>query len=85
MKCQEKANSGDVVNIRGGKYKGFSIADSDNTYNYIHKFTKSGITYQAYNQEKIVFDFEFKDTYKKSNGKSTKRVTSFQFGKILKI
>jgi len=77
MKCQEKANSGDVVNIRGGTYKGFSIADSDTTYNYIHKFTKSGITYQAYNQEKVVFDFEFKNTYKKSNGKATKRVTAF--------
>ena len=77
MKCQEKANSGDTVNIRGGTYKGFSIAASDNTYNYIHKFTKSGITYQAYNQEKVVFDFEFKDSYKYSNGKASKRVSAF--------
>ena len=37
MKCQEKANAGDIVNIRGGTYKGFSIAASDSTYNYIHK------------------------------------------------
>ena len=34
---------------------------------YINKFTKSDIIYQAYNPEKVVFDFEFKDTYKKSN------------------
>ena len=45
MKCQEKANSGDTVNIRGGTYKGFNIAASDTIYNYIHKFSKSGITY----------------------------------------
>jgi len=60
MKCQEIANSGDVVYIRGGTYKDFSIAASDANYNYIHKFTKSGITYQAYNQEKVVFDFHLK-------------------------
>ena len=77
MKCQEKANAGDIVNIRGGTYKGFTIADSDATYNYIHKFTKSGITYQAYNQEKVVFDFEFKDSYKYYNGKPLRRVTAF--------
>ena len=41
MKCQEKANSGDTVNT----YKGFNIAASDTIYNYIHKFSKSGITY----------------------------------------
>ena len=29
MKCQEKANYGDVVNIRGGTYNDFSIAASD--------------------------------------------------------
>ena len=77
MKCQEKASAGDIVNIRGGTYKGFTIADSDATYNYIHKFTKSGITYQAYNQEKVVFDFEFKDSYKYYNGKPLRRVTAF--------
>ena len=55
MKCQEKANSGDVVNIRGGTYKGFSIAASDATYNYIHKFTKSGITFTS----KAFFKFFF--------------------------
>jgi hypothetical protein len=77
MKCQEKANAGDIVNIRGGTYKGFTIADTDATYNYIHKFTKSGITYQAYNQEKVVFDFEFKDSYKYYKGKPLRRVTAF--------
>ena len=77
MKCQEIANSGDVVYIRGGTYKDFSIAASDANYNYIHKFTKSGITYQAYNQEKVVFDFEFKESYKYYDGKPTRRVSAF--------
>ena len=47
MKCQQVANYGDTVMIRGGTYKNFAIADSDATYNYIFKFTKSGVTYQA--------------------------------------
>ena len=68
MKCQEKANYGDSVYIRGGTYKNFPIAYSDNIYNYIHKFDKSGITYQAYNNEKVIFDFEFAQKYKMKNG-----------------
>ena len=35
MKCQEVANSGDKVIIRGGTYTNFAISDSDNVYNYI--------------------------------------------------
>lgn len=77
MKCQEKANQGDTVYIRGGTYKNFEISSSDNIYNYIHKFTKNGITYQAYNSEKVVFDFEFLDKYKLKNGSPTQRVSAF--------
>ena len=84
MKCQEKANYGDTVNIRGGTYKGFNIAASDNIYNYIHKFSKSGITYQAYNGEKVVFDFEFAAKYKQKNGKATQRVSAFFVAKNTK-
>jgi hypothetical protein len=81
MKCQEKANEGDIVNIRGGTYKNFPIAAQDNIYNYIHKFTKNGITYQAYNKEKVVFDFEFASKYKLRNGKPTQRVNAFLIAK----
>ena len=84
MKCQQKANSGDTVFIRGGIYTGFSIASSDTTYNYIHRFTKSGITYQAYNREKVVFDFEFDPRYKMNNGIPTKRVSAFFVAKNVK-
>ena len=77
MKCQEKASSGDTVYIRGGTYTGFSITSSDTYYNYIHKFSKSGITYQGYNNEKVIFDFEFNSKYKLNNGKATKRVSAF--------
>ena len=52
-KCQEVANSGDKVIIRGGTYKDFQISGSDNTYNYIFQFKKSGITYQGYEDEKL--------------------------------
>ena len=37
--CQEMANEGDTVYIKGGKYTNFEIAEQTNTYNYIHKFT----------------------------------------------
>ena len=84
MKCQEKANSGDTVNIRGGTYKGFNIAASDSIYNYIHKFSKSGITYQGYNNEKVVFDFEFASKYKQKDGKATQRVSAFFVAKNTK-
>ena len=40
MKCQEKANSGDKVIIRGGTYKNFDISDSDTNYNYFLNFQK---------------------------------------------
>ena len=40
MKCQEVAESGDIVYIRGGTYTDFDIASSTNTYNYIFHFTK---------------------------------------------
>lgn len=44
-KAQSAASSGDTVYLRGGTYKNFKIAKSDNNYNYIHDLTKSGITY----------------------------------------
>ena len=84
MKCQEKANYGDSVYIRGGTYKNFPIAYSDNIYNYIHKFDKSGITYQAYNNEKVIFDFEFAQKYKMKNGIPTQRVNAFLIAKNTK-
>ena len=59
MKCQEVAESGDIVYIRGGTYTNIDIATTTNTYNYIFHFTKSGITYKAYNSENVIFDFEF--------------------------
>ena len=59
MKCQTEANSGDIVYIKGGTYTNFEIASSTSTYNYIFYFSKSGITYKAYNSEKVIFDFEF--------------------------
>ena len=49
MKFQEKSISGDTVYIRGGTYTRFSITSTDNYYNYIHKFSKSGITYLILN------------------------------------
>ena len=73
------------MNIRGGTYKSFNIAASDTIYNYIHKFSKSGITYQAYNGEKVVFDFEFASKYKQKDGKATQRVSAFFVAKIQKI
>lgn len=57
MKAQSVAASGDTVYIRGGTYKTFTIASSDTTYSYVHKFTKSGIKYIAYPGETPVFDF----------------------------
>ena len=53
MKCQDEAESGDIVYIRGGTYTNFNIAKTTDTYNYINDFTKSGITYKAYESEKI--------------------------------
>ena len=44
MKCQEVANPGDEVIIRGGTYTNFAISASDNVYIYIFKFSKSGVT-----------------------------------------
>ena len=77
MKCQEMANSGDTVYIIGGIYKNFSIAKSTSGYNYIHYFTKSGITYKAYNSEKVIFDFEFDSFYKKIEDIPKVRVSGF--------
>jgi len=76
-KCQESAEYGDIVYIRGGTYKNFEIAYSTSTYNYIHYFSKNGITYKAYNSESVIFDFEFDSKYKKRDNKITQRVTGF--------
>ena len=77
MKCQEKANAGDIVYIRGGTYKNFNIAKTKGEYNYIHYFNKNDITYKAYESEEVIFDFEFDSKYKLSNGNPTKRVAGF--------
>ena len=52
MRCQKVAKSGDIIYIRGGTYINFDIASSTSTYNYIHYFSKSGLTYKAYESEK---------------------------------
>lgn len=57
MKAQSAASPGDIVYIRGGVYDDFQIAKTDSNYNYVHDFTKSGITYEAYPGERPVFDF----------------------------
>ena len=78
MKCQEMANEGDTVYIKGGKYTNFEIAEQTNTYNYIHKFTKNSITYKAYDpSDKVIFDFEFLEKYKVKDGIISQRVTGF--------
>ena len=78
MKCQEMANEGDTVYIKGGIYTNFEIADQTNTYNYIHKFTKNSITYKAYDpSDKVIFDFEFLEKYKVKDGIISQRVTGF--------
>ena len=46
-----------------GTYTNFEIASVTTTYNYILSFTKSGVTYKAYNSEKVIFDFEFDPKY----------------------
>lgn len=58
MKAQDLANTGDTVYIRGGEYKNFKIAKNEGLYNYVHYFSKGGITYKAYNNEKVVFNFK---------------------------
>ena len=84
MKCQEVANPGDEVIIRGGTYTNFAIAASDNVYNYVFKFTKSGVTYRGNTNEKVVFDFEFNSKYKMKNNKATQRVAAFFIAKNVK-
>ena len=70
MKSQEKTNSDDFVNFHA---KIFLLQ----TYIIISiNSQKNGFSYQVYNKEIVVFDFEFKDAYK-SNGKSTKKILSF--------
>ena len=77
MKCQNVAANGDIVYIRGGSYTNFNIAYSNSNYNYIHYFNKSGITYEAYESEKVIFDFEFAQKYKINNEIPSKSVTGF--------
>ena len=77
MKCQKVAESGDTVYIRGGTYSHFTIANSTKSYNYIFYFTKSFITYKAYESEKVIFDFEFNKDYAAKDGIKKQRVTGF--------
>lgn len=58
MKAQSAASAGDTVYIREGTYTDFDIAKTDSTYNYVHAFNKSGITYEAYPGERPIFDFK---------------------------
>lgn len=58
MKAQSATSAGDVVYIREGTYTEFTIAKTDSTYNYVHAFDKSGITYEAYPGERPIFDFK---------------------------
>ena len=81
MKCQDVANAGDIVHIRGGTYTNFAISDSDNVYNYIFKFSKNGITYQGDQSDPAVFDFEFNSKYKMKNNKASQRVAAFYIPK----
>lgn len=69
-KAQDSAAVGDTVYFGGGTYKNFSIADSDDIYNYVNEITKSGITYKAYSSQEVpIFDF--------SNITTSKRVAAF--------
>src|ERR1043165_7829936 len=65
-KAQSVAVSGDVVNLRGGTYSGFTIAGSDSNYNFVHNITKSGITYQNFTDETPIFNFSGTTTDRKS-------------------
>jgi len=77
MKCQNVAKSGDTVYIRGGTYTNFNIAYSTSTYNYVFYFTKSSITYKAYEGEKVIFDFEYDKKYAAKDGVLKQRTTGF--------
>ncbi|RAU97303.1 right-handed parallel beta-helix repeat-containing protein [Paenibacillus sp. YN15] len=69
MKAQSAASEGDTVYLRGGTYDTFEIAATDSNYNYVHRMSKSNITYEAYENEKPVFDF--------SSVEPVKRVAAF--------
>jgi hypothetical protein len=64
-RAQSVASSGSSVYLRGGTYRGFSIAGSDSNYNFVHNITKSGITYEGYPGETPVFDFSGTTTDKR--------------------
>lgn len=64
MRAQEAASAGDTVNLRGGTYVMTEdmIARRKRIFSRVITLTKSGsrgkrITYQAYNDERPVFDF----------------------------
>ena len=74
MKAQAAASSGDVVYIRGGVYRNFTVPETDNpfenVYHYVNPIYKSGITYEAYpGDARPVFDF--------SNVPTDQRVAAF--------
>ncbi len=57
MQAQAAASSGDTIYVRGGTYASFTIAATDSSYNYVHRFSKANLTYSAYPGETPVFNF----------------------------
>jgi len=85
MKCQEKANSGDVVNIRGGTYKGFSIADMIIHIIISINSQKVALHIKLIIKKKLYLILNLKTPIKKAMEKQQKELLHFWFGKILKI
>jgi autotransporter-associated beta strand protein len=57
MQAQTAAASGDTIYVRGGTYATFAIAFTDSNYNYVHRFSKSGLNWAAYPGETPLFNF----------------------------
>jgi len=70
QKGHDVAASGDIIYLRGGTYKNFTIKGSDANYHYVNQITKSGISFLAYPGETPVFNF--------SNVAATLRIGAFQ-------
>ena len=81
IKCQEKANSDDIVSIRRRIYKGFSIADSDATYNYIYKFQKVVLHTKLIIKKKLYLILNLMIAIKKAMEKQQKELLNFSLEK----